>query len=286
MATSVVTINDSCVALQRFGISFFASSAMESAASAGDPSRRLIQAIEKGQAEVALDLIEKGADVDTRDDNDDEKRTVLHLSCYYKLQEVAMALIEKGANAQAGSVIQSQALHFACESGLIDIAMALVEKGADVHAVNNKGYTPLYRACWNNTGNSPLRYVHKDVEALENLFDRLWRATPLLSALHSDDMDRFRAILDDDSYNVNESVNDDDWTALHVAACLNLNMNRMRYIDLLLSHRHCRQQQRQSMFEGSLVDVQARTRSRSLTALHIAASRNDVEAVRSIAKAL
>ena len=88
--------------------------------------------------------------------------------------------------------------------------------------------------------------------------------------MHSNDMDTFQTLLNDDTYDVNEDVstNGDGWTILHAAASLNLNVNRMEYVALLL--------------QSSRVDVLAVTNSKSATALHIACDRNDAEFARAI----
>ena len=80
--------------------------------------------------------------------------------------------------------------------------------------------------------------------------------------MHSNDMDTFQTLLNDDS------TNGDGWTILHAAASLNLNVNRMEYVALLL--------------QSSRVDVLAVTSSKSATALHIACDRNDAEFARAI----
>ena len=114
-----------------------------------------------------------------------------------------------------------------------------------------------------NMGNRP----HSD-EMARDLFDRLWRQNLFLRSLHSDDMDLFRVILDEDTYDVNEDVSSDGsgWTILHAAAYLNRNMNRMEYVRLLL--------------HSDRIDKTKTTNSKALTALHIAGGRNDVEFLR------
>ena len=41
-------------------------------------------------------------------------------------------------------------LHIACNFGLYDIALKLIEAGADVNLVNNNNNTPLHLACHRN----------------------------------------------------------------------------------------------------------------------------------------
>ena len=100
---------------------------------------------------------------------------------------------------------------------------------------------------------------------MRSLFERLWRRTPLLTALHSDDMDSFQTSLNDSAYDVNEDVSSDGsgWTILHTAAYLNKNINRMKYILLLLN---CER-----------VDKERTTKLKGLTASHVACRMNDVQ---------
>jgi hypothetical protein len=102
------------------------------------------------------------------------------------------------------------------------------------------------------------------------LFHYLWRSTPLLAAMHSNDMIIFQTLLNDDTYDVNEDVstNGDGWTILHAAASLNLNVNRMEYVNLLL--------------QSSRINTFAKSNSNSSSALHIACDRDDAEFARAI----
>ena len=132
----------------------------------------------------------------------------------------------------------------------MEIAAALIEKGADVYSTDSGGLQPSCN------------------QEARDLFERLWRRTPLLTALHSDDMGLFQAILCDDAYDLNEDVSSDGggWTILHAAAFLNKNVNRMDYVRLLL--------------DSGRIDEEKTTTPKGLTALHVACSRNDAEFVK------
>ena len=163
-------------------------------------------------------------------------------------REDVLNALREGAAIDARDSYQDTPLHWACINGRIDVAMALIEVGADVYARDIHDDTPRY------------------TQAMTDLFNRLWRSTPLLTAMHSNDMDAFQTLLNDDTYDVNEDVstNGDGWTILHAAASLNLNVNRMEYVTLLLQ-------------SNSRVDVFAKTNSKSATALHVACDRNDAQ---------
>ena len=152
----------------------------------------------------------------------ENQRTPLHWACINGRLEVAMALIEKGAAIDARDSDQYTPLYWAFRSGHLEVAMALIEVGADVYARDIDDKTP------------------RCTQAMTDLFNRLWRSTPLLTAMHSNDMDTFQTLLNDDTYDVNEDVstNGDGWTILHKAASLNLNVNRMEYVALLLQSCH------------------------------------------------
>jgi len=202
-----------------------------------------------GNLEMVKALIENGADVNSRDSS---QNTPLHLACENGNLKMVMVLLENGATIDAKNIDKDTPLHFACLNGHTVLAMALIEKGADIYATDNNGSTPYCN------------------EEMIGLFNRLWRTTDLLTAMHSNDMPEFQRLLNDYTYDVNEDVgtNGDGWTILHAAASLNLNMNRMEYVNLLL--------------QSPRINVFAKTKTEGITALHIANSKNDTEFVNAI----
>ena len=204
-----------------------------------------------GNLEMVKALIENGADVNSRDSS---QNTPLHLACDNGNLEMVMVLLEKGATIDAINIDEDTPLHFACLNGHTDLAMALIKKGADIYATDNNGSTP---SC------NP---------AMTDIFNHLWRSTPLLTAMHSNNMPEFQRLLNDYNYDVNKDVstNGKGWTILHAAATLNLNMNRMEYVNLLLN--------------SPRIDDFAETKTEGITALHIANSKNDTEFINAIKK--
>ena len=101
-------------------------------------------------ADVALKLIESGADVHATNDMGD---TALVLACRSGLADVALKLIESGADVHATNDMGDTALMLACSSGLADVALKLIEGGAyvhaimEVHAVFVGAHTALMPAC-------------------------------------------------------------------------------------------------------------------------------------------
>ena len=189
----------------------------------------------------------------------------LHDACRKGQVEVAMALIDKGADVNARDKYGNTSLHLALRKVHTEVAMALIDKGADIYIKNMHQRTP------------------QCTQEMKDLFNSIWRSTPLLAAMHGNDMGAFQALLADSTNDcVNQDVGDNwkgrggggggGWTALHVAAYSfafghSIYSHRMDYVNALV--------------ESGRVNIYAKTRcSRSLTASHIACMSNDVELLR------
>ena len=192
--------------------------------------------------ELAMALVDRGADVDARDE---DESTPLHDACYSGHMELAMALVDRGADVDARDGAQRTPLHYACRKGDMELAMALAKKGANVFVVNILGDKP------------------QCTPAMIDLFNRLWYTTPLMQAMLDRDMDRFEALLKDESVDVNEDIGDGyGWTVLHTAVDMHLG----EYVTRLLQH--------------DCVDITAKYVPRSQTALQIACGKGDVAMIR------
>ena len=175
---------------------------------------------------------------------DEDQSTPLHHACNNGHMEVAMALVDRGADVDARTEAQSTPLHKACSNGNMELAMALVKKGANVYSVNSDGNKP---------GCTP---------AMIDLFNRLWYTTPLMKAMLDRDMDTFEALLNDELVEVNAEIGDGyGWTVLHAAVDMHLG----EYVTRLLQHDH--------------VNIAAKHQPRSQTALHLACGKGDVAMV-------
>ena len=117
-------------------------------------------AAEAGQLEMVKYLINKGADVNSRNNIKD---TPLKRACSMMTEKkeqavvyytIAKLLIEHGADVNAkcgisawgGFDLNQTPLHSAAENGNFEMVKLLVEHGADVNAMNYEGATPLRTA--------------------------------------------------------------------------------------------------------------------------------------------
>ena len=133
-----------------------------------------------------------------------------------------------------------------CAKNNHEIAMALVQRGAKVGATIST--TPEFR------------------EVLEDVYNKLWNTTPLLKALHEQNIVVFRALLKDNEYDVREDFGGSDhWSILHAAVYL----NQIKYVKLLV--------------ESGRVDIMAKSQ-KGHTALHFACSRGYHEIIELLAK--
>ncbi|KAM7273911.1 hypothetical protein ACFE04_028575 [Oxalis oulophora] len=100
----------------------------------------LCTAARKGELRTIQKLIENGASINGRDQNE---WTALHRAAFKGRIEAARLLIERGIDVNAKDEDGYAALHCAVESGQIDVIELLVKKGADVEARTNKGVSAL-----------------------------------------------------------------------------------------------------------------------------------------------
>jgi len=101
-------------------------------------------AVERGNAELAAFLIDKGADIDARDR---EGAGPLHYAAAIGHLAVAALLVEKGAQVSASDDGSAQPIHEAAMSGNVAVARLLLDHGADPNYADDVlGWTPLYYA--------------------------------------------------------------------------------------------------------------------------------------------
>lgn len=95
---------------------------------------------EKGQ--IDIDKV-KGAVIDAKDHLG---RTPLHWAAIEGHVETLCKLIERGANINEKDNFGMTALFFAANFGNTDVLLKLIEKGANIHEKDNEGHIPLHAA--------------------------------------------------------------------------------------------------------------------------------------------
>lgn len=115
--------------------------------------RKLISAAQRGDLDLVKELLDKGADINTRGTNRPNiGRTLLHYAAgakRYKLRgehlKVAKLLLARGADVNASADTGYTALHVAAGLGQLEMVDFLLENGADINARDTRG-TPLQAA--------------------------------------------------------------------------------------------------------------------------------------------
>ena len=93
------------------------------------------------RAEIARDLIRRGAEVDAASHNA-MNVTPLHSAAAAHSREIVRLLLEEGASADARQQGGWTALHAAAQNGDIEMVRDLIQHRADVQARNDDGKTP------------------------------------------------------------------------------------------------------------------------------------------------
>jgi len=102
-----------------------------------------------GEREAADRLLAAGADIAAVSGNS-MKNMPLHAAVAGGHVDVALLLIERGADVNAADAGGHTPLHIAAEGGYLPVVKALLDRGADPHAVDAEDKTPLSRAAARN----------------------------------------------------------------------------------------------------------------------------------------
>jgi len=62
--------------------------------------------------------------------------TMLHVACGYNLVDIAMTLLQQGADVEEEDEEGNRPLHFAAKNGHVKIVRALLDAGAEMEARN------------------------------------------------------------------------------------------------------------------------------------------------------
>jgi hypothetical protein len=106
---------------------------------------QLANAVGSAKYSHALRLLERGADVNAKDNIGG---TPLHGVSPSKGEQVARLLLEKGADVNARDDYGRTPLHRASREWYTSIARLLLDRGADVNAKDREGDTPLHVVNW------------------------------------------------------------------------------------------------------------------------------------------
>jgi ankyrin repeat protein/uncharacterized membrane protein len=106
-----------------------------------DKNAELVEAVKSGDLARVKQLLEKGADANTRTKYE---YTPLHYAAEKGYLDVVKALISHGASINARTYFGVTPLHLAADKGNIDVIRFLINRGADVNSRDRKGNTPLH----------------------------------------------------------------------------------------------------------------------------------------------
>lgn len=141
----------------------------------------LMQASQKGFAEVVECLLNNGADIHTKND---AGKTALMLACFAGQFDIVKILRNAGARYEDYDRGGSTALHWAVDGGNIKLIEWMIEDGADVNiADHNCGWTPLLR-CASVGGKRDVAYTLLSKGANINAQDKDGKTTLMIAIIN------------------------------------------------------------------------------------------------------
>lgn len=121
----------------------------------------LIETAWEGKEDIMDLLVEMERDLN---ETDKFGRSALFVACHLGKANVAIFLLDKGANHELTDINEISPLYAACKGGYSNIADALLKKGADISKSDKNGCSPLHAA--SETGHKTI--VEKLLEAKNN----------------------------------------------------------------------------------------------------------------------
>ena len=180
------------------------------AGTSGDIDEAFGAALARGKVADAGELLEAGADPNTRFGHG---KTALMAAAKAGAVELASGLIERGANVNATNDNGGTALMFAAIPGHVETMKLLVDHGADVNAFGHFHWTALMVAASKGHGEGVRLLLRNGADP--NVQDTYgW--TPLMRAVYGNKRDAVTALLDDERLDL-EVRDERGATALHVA---------------------------------------------------------------------
>ena len=116
---------------------------IEEGMTANQMQKLLFKSMEEGRPDLAVLLIQKGVDINARNDNDE---TPLHVAARKGQLEVVKALIQKQANMDAKERGGNTPFHWAVLYGNLSVAVFLYKRGAKLEETNARGETIIHTA--------------------------------------------------------------------------------------------------------------------------------------------
>jgi len=186
-----------------------------------------------GYAGVVQSLIDRGADLnaicqDYDEDGEDVKWTPLHVAIYQERRDIAVLLLERGADAETRSSRDQTALYMASSRGYVDVVRSLIDCGADLNAICEDydeyacevKWTPLRVAICKERRNIVILLLERGADT-ETRSD--WNQTALYMASSRACTDVVRSLIDRGAdlnaicHDIDEDGEGVKWTPLHVA---------------------------------------------------------------------
>jgi len=106
-------------------------------------STPLHEAVLNKHIDVAKFLLDKGAEIDARDEDGE---TALGVAADDGNVRIARLLVSRGANINVKNSCGDTPLTEASEEGNLDVVKLLISSGANINSLDEHGYTPLHRA--------------------------------------------------------------------------------------------------------------------------------------------
>lgn len=96
-------------------------------------------AVYSGSQDCVRELLKYNAEVNVATSH--EKATPLHIACQRQGAQIAVMLVQHGADVNARNIIQRTPLHLTAETGRVDIGNLLLTSGADKDALDMHGWS-------------------------------------------------------------------------------------------------------------------------------------------------
>lgn len=162
---------------------------------------KLFKAIKTAQYDKAISLINKGSNLEVKDENG---LTPLFYSIKENHIELVKTLVNKGVNINSLDINGNTPLNFAIETGKEAIANHLIDFGAEANTKNNSGHDTIALSILNNYNELSEKLIKKGV----SIYNRYLNGKTLLHlACENDNMNAVKYLLNKKfDINVNDNL--------------------------------------------------------------------------------